>query len=328
MKRKILLLFCVAVLAALILGGVLITKKMDAVPVQGAGTAQNALQKKVTLSYMGTDYPIKKHIQTVLLIGTDSTEQYEEQTEGLRDFYNGHQADFLMLLVLDTDANTAQIIQLNRDTMTDVPWLDVLGMYGGTEFKQLCLAFNYGDGGGQSCRNTVDAVSRLLFDAPIDSYIQIPMTAIPVLNDLVGGVPVTIADDLTGIDPAFVKGATVHLTGTQAEKFVRARMGLADDTNLSRMRRQRDYMDSFQKCAKEAINTDSEFVLKLLEKMGEYLQSNLTGQQLSDLIVQLDQSQISPIRVPEGKLIEGAQHYEFYVDEASLWEILKNAYCE
>ena len=213
MKRKILLLFCVAVLAALILGGVLITKKMDAVPVQGAGTAQNAMAKKVTLSYMGTDYPIKKHLQTVLLIGTDSTEQYEEQTEGLRDFYNGHQADFLMLLVLDTDANTAQIIQLNRDTMTDVPWLDVLGMYGGTEFKQLCLAFNYGDGGGQSCRNTVDAVSRLLFDAPIDSYIQIPMTAIPVLNDLVGGVPVTIADDLTGIDPAFVKFLTYVVLG-------------------------------------------------------------------------------------------------------------------
>ena len=55
MKRKILMLFCVAVLAALILGGVLITKKMDAVPVQGAGTAQNALQEKVTLSYMGTE---------------------------------------------------------------------------------------------------------------------------------------------------------------------------------------------------------------------------------------------------------------------------------
>lgn len=322
MGKKIALIVCVAALSVLILGAFLMTGDD---PIKNAGTVQNAPQK---LTYKGTEYPIRKHIQTVLLIGTDSTERYEEQTEGLRDFYNYNQADFLMLVVLDTEANTAQILQLNRDTMTDVPWLDVLGRYGGTEYKQLCLAFNYGDGGVNSCRNTVDAVSRLVFDAPIQSYIQVPMSVIPVLNDLVGGVPVTITDDMTAVDPAFVKGATVRLNGEQAEKFVRSRMALDDDTNIARMRRQRDYMDSFQKCAKEALNTDSEFVVKMLEKLGDYLQSDMTGQQLSDLITRLDNSEISPIRYPEGKLVMGAEHYEFYVDEDSLWEIVKSAYCE
>lgn len=322
MGKKIALIVCVAALSVLILGAFLMTGEE---PIKDAGTVQNAPQK---LTYKGTEYPIRKHIQTVLLIGTDSTERYEEQTEGLRDFYNYNQADFLMLVVLDTEANTAQILQLNRDTMTDVPWLDVLGRYGGTEYKQLCLAFNYGDGGVNSCRNTVDAVSRLIFDAPIQSYIQVPMSVIPVLNDLVGGVPVTITDDMTTVDPDFVKGATVRLNGEQAEKFVRSRMALDDDTNIARMRRQRDYMDSFQKCAKEALNTDSEFVVKTLEKLGDYLQSDMTGQQLSDLITRLDNSEISPIRYPEGKLVMGAEHYEFYVDEDSLWEIVKSAYCE
>ena len=322
MGKKIALIVCVAALSVLILGAFLMTGEE---PIKDAGTVQNAPQK---LTYKGTEYPIRKHIQTVLLIGTDSTERYEEQTEGLRDFYNYNQADFLMLVVLDTEANTAQILQLNRDTMTDVPWLDVLGRYGGTEYKQLCLAFNYGDGGVNSCRNTVDAVSRLIFDAPIQSYIQVPMSVIPVLNDLVGGVPVTITDDMTTVDPDFVKGATVRLTGAQAENFVRSRMELKNDTNIARMRRQRDYLDSFQKCAKEAINTDSEFVVKLLEKLGDYLQSDLTGQQLSDMITRLDHSEISPIRYPEGKLVFGGEHYEFYVDEDSLWEIVKSAYCE
>lgn len=322
MGKKIALIVCIVILAALILGAFLM---MGEEPIEDAGTVHNAPQK---LTYKGVEYPIRKHIQTVLLIGTDSTEQYEEQTEGLQDFYNYNQADFLVLVVLDTETNAAQILQLNRDTMTDVPWLDVLGRYGGTEYKQLCLAFNYGDGGVNSCRNTMDAVSRLIFDAPIQSYIQVPMSVIPVLNDLVGGVPVTITDDITAVDPAFVKGATIRLTGAQAEKFVRSRMELDDDTNLARMRRQRDYLDSFQKCAKEAINTDSEFIVKLLEKLGEYLQSNLTGQQLSDLITRLDHSEISPICYPEGKLVFGGEHYEFYVDEDSLWEIVKSAYCE
>lgn len=325
MRKKIALIVCIIVLAALILGAFLMTREEEII--EGAGTAQHAAVKQESLTYEGETYSIKKHIQTVLLIGTDSTEQYQEKTEGLQGFYNFNQADFLVLLVMDKDANTTQVIQLNRDTMTDVPWLDVLGEYGGTEYKQLCLAFNYGDGGTKSCGNTVNAVSSLLFDAPIDGYIQVPMSAISVVNDLVGGVPVTIHDDMTAVDAAFVKGASIRLTGNQAEKFVRARKELVDDTNLARMRRQRDYLDSFRVCAREALNSDSEFAMRLVEKMGDYLQSNLTAQQLSDLITRLDQSEIAPICYPEGELLIGEQYYEFYVDKDSLWEIVKSAYC-
>ena len=253
MKKGILLLLCAALLGALLLGVLFVHGKTQEAPIENAGTAQNAVVKTKTLTYQGQEYPLKAHLQTVLLIGTDTLEKYEEQTEGVKRFYNHNQADFLMLLAIDQDANTAQLIQLNRDTMTEVPWLDVLGDYGGTEVKQLCLAFNYGDGGRKSCKNTADAVSALLFDLPIDNYIQIPMTAVGPLNDLVGGVPVTIEEDLTAVDPAFQAGQTIRLTGSQAEKFVRARMVLENDTNLARMKRQRAYMDSFQACARAAI---------------------------------------------------------------------------
>lgn len=327
MKKIVLLLLCAVMLAALVIGAAVLSKKEEQAPIEHAGTAQNAAVKSESLTHGGQEYPMKAHLQTVLLIGTDSTEAYEEVTEGVKPFYNYHQADFMTLLVLDTDNNTAEILQMNRDTMTDVPWLDVLGNYGGTEVKQLCLAFNYGDGGMKSCKNTVSAVSGLLFDAPIDHYIQIPMSAIGVLNDVVGGVPVTMEEDLTRIDPAFVQGATVRLTGAQAEAFVRARMELDNDTNLARMQRQRQYLDSFQTCARAAFDSDSEFAVKLLEKLSEFLQSDLTAQQLSDLITRLDKAEISPIRYPEGELRLGERYYEFYPDEASLWEMVKNAYC-
>lgn len=325
MKKIVILLLCVALIGGLLAVAISTANREESV--ENAGQALNAEETPKYLTYQGQDYPIKKHLKTVLLVGTDSTEGYEEKTEGIKPFYNAHQADFLMLLVLDTDAGTAEVLQVNRDTMTDVPWLDVLGNYGGTEFKQLCLAFNYGDGGPKSCRNTVNAVSSLLFDAPIDYYMQIPMTAIPVLNDAVGGVPVTIREDLTAIDPAFVAGATVHLNGAQAEKFVRSRMALEDDTNTARMERQRDYLDSFQARAREAIDTDSQFVITLLDKMADYLQTNLTGDQLVNLITQLDESEVSPIRAPQGRLTIEEEHYAFYMDEAAAWETVKNAYC-
>ena len=327
MKKVVVLLIIVALLAALIAGAALMSKKEAEAPIENAGTVQNAAVKTKSLTYNGQEYPMKTHLQTVLLIGTDAVEAYEQTTEGVKPFYNYNQADFLTLLVLDTDNNTAEILQVNRDTMTDVPWLDVLGNYGGTEFKQLCLAYNYGDGGPKSCRNTVSAVSSLLFDAPIDYYMQVPMTAIPVLNDVVGGVPITFQEDMTDIDPAFVKGATVRLDGSQAEKFVRSRMGLSDDTNTYRMERQLQYLDSFQNCAREAIDTDSQFVLTLLEKLSDYLQTNLTGDQLVNFITQLDESEISPIRPPQGTLTLEDGHYAFYVDLDPTWEDVKRAYC-
>lgn len=328
MKKKKWLLLPLAAILVILLGAAFWMNSQEEAPIENAGQALNAVQEPTFLTYQDQEYALKEDLYTVLLIGTDGTEPYEKEEDLLQDYYNYSQADFLLLLVQDLEANTTQIIQLNRDTMTEVPWLDVLGNYGGTEFQQLCLAFNYGDGGRASCLNTVDAVSRLLFDAPIQHYIQMPMSAIPVLNDLVGGVPVTIPEDLTRVDPAFVEGTTVWLTGNQAEKFVRARKGLQDDTNLARMSRQQIYMDSFRNQAQEAFVSESEFVLKLVEKMGEHLQTDLTAQQLSDLMVRLDQSQVSAIETAEGELIAGTSFYEFFVDETSLWKIVKKAYCQ
>lgn len=326
-KNKWMLLILLVVLAALLGAAVWMNGREETV-MENAGQAVHAPQEQVSLNFQGREYALKEHLNTVLLIGTDGTERYEKKEDLLQDYYNYSQADFLVLLVQDIDAGTTEVIQLNRDTMMDVPWLDVIGNYGGTEFQQICLAFNSGDGGRASCLNTVDAVSSLLFDAPIQHYIQMPMSAIPVLNNLVGGVPVVIPEDLTKADPAFMEGATVHLTGEQAERFVRARKILDNDSNIARMSRQRIYLDSFRKQAQKAMNTDSEFVLKLVEKMGEQIQTDLTAQQLSDFVQSLDKSQISPIRTADGELIAGAQFYEFFVEEASLWEIVKRAYCQ
>lgn len=328
MKKILAVLLCLALLGGLMFAAQAMTRKGEEIPVENAGMSLNAYQEVSSLTYQKTEYPMKQGLETVLLIGTDSTQQYQEETEGVQDFYNFNQADFLCLLVMDTQRNMAYPLQLNRDTMTYVPWLDVLGEYGGTEFKQLCLAFNSGDGGRKSCLNTVDAVSSLLFDAPIDHYIQLPMSGIGVLNDLVGGVPVTMPEDLSVIDPTFQKGATIRLNGTQAEQFVRARMTLENDTNLARMARQRLYLDSFQQCARKALNTDSQFTMKLLEKLSEYIQSDMTAQQLSSWITQLDNANVQPIRSYEGALKVANEHYEFYVDEASLWEMVKEAYCQ
>lgn len=326
MKKILAAILCAVLLLAL--GAAMMYKNRAEEPVPDAGVAKTAPVKKETLVYRGMEYPLKDHLQTVLLIGTDSTEEYTELPEEEKDFFNYHQADYLLLVVLDKDSGIAEAVQINRDTITDVPWLDVFGDYGGTEREQICLAFNYGDGGTTSCRNTVQAVSTLLFDLPVDNYIQLPMVAIPLLNDLVGGVTVTIEEDMTVVNPAFVQGKTLKLTGSQANQFVRARTALEDDTNVSRMRRQRSYMDGFIRSAEAALNSDGEFALKVIEKLGNLLQSNMTASQLSDLLNNLEKADVRPVRYAEGELVVGSKYYEFYVDEASQWEIIRSICCE
>mgnify|MGYP000915083192 FL=1 len=93
------------------------------------------------------------------------------------------------------------------------------------------------------------------------------------------------------------------------------------------MARQRQYLDSFQKQARAAFNSDSEFMMKLVGKLSDYLQSDLTAQQLQDLVTSLDQAEIAPIRYAEGTLRKGEEYYEFYPDKLSLWEMVKSAYC-
>ena len=232
MKKIAAVLICLLLLAGLVAGALYYQNQADNEQIENDGMAENAPVEIKTLTYQGEEVSLKKHIQTVLLIGTDNEGNESTVPEGFTAFYNYNQADFIMLLVVDQDLKRIEMLQINRDTMTDVPWLDVIGNYGGTNFEQLCLSYNSGSGGIDSCQNTVDAVSGLLFNAPIQGFIQIPMTALPMINDLVGGVTVFVEEDMTAVDPAFVQGATVRLKGSQAERFVRARMALENDTNL------------------------------------------------------------------------------------------------
>lgn len=328
MNNKNKMLFAVLAAAVAALLGIALSLELRPEKIDNAGQSLNAVHKVTALTYNGETKNLKKHLQTILLIGTDDTEAFSEPENGITPFYNYHQADFLMLLAVDKDNQKVEIIQLNRDTMTDVPWLDVLGKVGGTDYQQICLAFNSGSGGRDSCLNVTNTVSSLLFDLPVDYYMQIPMTAIGTINDLVGGVPVVIEDDFSAVDSSLVMGETINLNGTQAETFVRARSALADDTNIARMRRHRQYMDSFQVQAREAINTDSAFTMRVIETMSQFLQSDMTADQIADLLTVLDRYAISSITPLPGMVMRPGVYYEYILDMDGVWETLTAAVCE
>ena len=267
--------------------------------------------------YNGTAYAKKEGLETVLLLGVDKFEG--ETPEG---YVNNQQADFLLLLVMDKQHETCTPIQLNRDTMTQIRILGVTGEPAGTFTGQLALAHTYGSGEEDSCENTVLAVSNLLYGMEIDHYVSLTMDGVAILNDLVGGVTVEVLDDFSGIDDTLVQGETFTLYGQHALTYVRARGSLEDSTNLHRMERQRQYLAGLQEQVKKAAQSDSNFSLDALLQVNEYMVSDCTVNQLSDLINSMVTYEIEDIRTTQGEAQVGEEYMEFTVDEDALQQLV------
>lgn len=227
-----------------------------------------------TVTYQGAQYLPKTGLTTLLVMGIDhaSTEPVAQNT-----FRNGGQADFLLLMVIDDAAKTITPIHIDRDTMAEVTVLGILGNITGTRTTQICLSHGFGDGGAQSCQLTRDAVSRLLLGVDIQFYFALDLDGIAPLNDALGGVSVTLADDFTVLDAAMAQGATLTLRGKQAEYYVRNRFHIGTGTNEARMLRQQTYWDGLAAKITQKMRSEgnASFIGELFDLLTPYLQSDM-----------------------------------------------------
>lgn len=274
--------------------------------------------------YNGQKYKFNENITSILLIGVDK-ERFENNAT---DTYgeNG-QADVLMLLCIDTSNGKTTAIPISRDTMAEVNQYSVNGQYLGIAKEQICLSYSYGDGREKSCENTVTSVSRMFYGMPINSYIAIDLKAIKILNDSIGGVSVTVEEDIDLYGKKLKKGDTVNLKGEYALGYIRSR----DDSlmaNSNRMQRQKNYMQSFYKTVLAKTKQDISTPIKLYNKIFDYKISNLNIADISYLtqctikngINQLNFTSIS------GKNVFGEKYVEYYADSQALYDIVVNTF--
>lgn len=259
-------------------------------------------------------YIPRKNLQTILLMGLDKFEYSESSLA----YTNKMQSDFLMLLVINNEAKTIQGLHLNRDTMTQIRRIGFGGSEAGTFVGQLALAHTFGSGGSDSCLNAVRAVSNLLNGVPVDHYMTLTMDAVSVINDAVGGVELTLREDMTALNPLWEKGTEITLLGEDSLKFVRARMQVGDGLNASRMKRQEQYLNAFYGKLMEKNREDDDFLRKVLLKVNDAFQSDLTVTQLDKLGQLLAECELEPFQSIAGKTVEGEEFYEFHVDEEDL----------
>lgn len=267
-----------------------------------------------TLEWKGKKYTYNTNLINILFLGIDQSDQLDQE------YAPGEagQSDCIMLLSMDKETNQATILQINRNTMTELDIYDFSGNYLQSVAGQLALQYAYSIGGESSCWAAKKTVEELLYGLPIDGYFAMDMAGIPEINDALGGVAVTMEQDYSQIDPSFSEGSTVHLAGILAQKFVRYRDTDEFNSVEDRMHRQVDYITAMISSMK---NSDGKKLYDILSPyLDTYIVTNLDAEQLNALTSYeylTDEVQYLP-----GKMVQGEIYEEFYVDEEQLQDLL------
>lgn len=328
-KKAILAIAGIVILLAVIVGITRIAEsrnKVEAVEEPQEGNEEDD-DSFYCMALYGQDFIYRDEFETYLFMGTDASGNEEAQGDG----YQGSMADFLAMLVVDKTEETYAILQLNRDTMSEVQLLQDDGDVSSNSM-QICTGHWYGTNKEESCENMVNVISDMFDQLQIDGYYALPMENIPRLNHMVGGVTVEVLDDFSKVDPTLKKGESVHLSDEQAYTYIRSRYDVGDEENTSRMQRQKQYLDAFAKQLSQKCSEDSKFVLEFYQEFQDTATTDISGNGVSKLAKKLMNYESRGIYQFEGEtklgrhLDDGLEHVEFYPDEDSVISVMTELY--
>ena len=251
----------------------------------------------------------------VLVLGSDS--RSEENAEfGQAD---GMRSDTAMIVHVAADRSRVDVVSIPRDLIVEIPQCRLPGgefsyhrplgtnEFNGTRFN---TAFSIGSGGtdvryGAACTIlTVEAMT----DIYIDDWAVVDMNGFRTMVDAIGGVDMCIDED---IDNRWAKlqleAGCQTLDGEQALGFARARKGIGDGSDISRIERQQELMGAMaEQTLSAGVLANPSKLLPLLDSVASSLHTserlgnlnNLTG--LAYSLRNLDSESLNFLTPPLG----------------------------
>ena len=273
------------------------------------------------ITFNGKTYVYKEDILTFLVLGVDK----DGEAETTDEFAGGGQSDGIFLVVCDPEDKAVKVIAVNRDTI--VPIKMPGGSLDGSDavtHAQLSTQYGFGDGGESSCELVKETVSDLFCGLPISGYASIRMTAVPIINDAVDGVSVTVNEDMTKAKKGWNEGETIDLHGQDAYTYVRWRN--KDNFESARMRldRQKRFLSAFITKARAETKKDITLPVKIFNEISDYMVTDFTASEVAYMASEylgysFDASSIITL---EGETKQGEKFEEFYPDEDKLKEMM------
>ncbi|MFF4757866.1 LCP family protein [Streptomyces sp. NPDC001292] len=188
---------------------------------------------------IGKDRPEKLPTsgQNILVLGSDSR---AGDNAGLdAGHVSGARSDTALVMHIPEGRTEAVAISIPRDTLVTRP--ECTKSDGTTVASAKRVMFNsvYGQVGPACVVRTVEQMSGIR----MDHYMEIDFAGFKGLVDAIGGVTVTVDQDIhdksSGLD---LTAGTHRLDGTQSLQFVRTRHGVGDGSDLGRISLQQQFM--------------------------------------------------------------------------------------
>lgn len=282
--------------------------------------------------YHGDLYQYNEDILTFLIMGIDSRDVLPKPEE-VHDYTLGGQADMLFLAVVNPHTRQINLISVNRNAMGEVEVYDPDNQYIHTDLLQVCLQHGYGSGLQDSCERQVKTVSVLFYDLPIHGYLAVNLGAVSELNDEVGGVEVTVLENIpTGSEELKNGlGKTVTLYGKDAYCYVQYRDITVFDSASQRMERQKQYLSALTKIIKERTKKNITYPLQILDKISPYTVTDISISEISYMATTYLGYEIAfdSIYSLQGETVTGAGGFEeFYIDDEALYDLIIDLFYE
>lgn len=271
----------------------------------------------------GETYRYNKDLTNFLFLGIDR----EELGNPDKKYAGGGFSDVILLGVLDEKNSKLTILQIDRNTVVPVKAFDGEGAPLGTADSQIARAYSYGDGREKSIGLSTAAVSELLFGVPVNGYYALAMPAVQTINDMIGGVTVTLENDMTLWKKKYKAGTTLKLLGKEAEAYLSAREGVGDGTNASRIARQQEYMKLFLEQAKNKMLGDFSLVGDIYNTVTEKSCTDITASEAVYLATEISKYTIE-FRSIAGETVPGNDEESeensdmFYPDTDELYRMI------
>ncbi len=275
-----------------------------------------------TILYNDVLYEFNENITAILCMGIDRQNLTDTEIYGAAG-----QADALFLITVDTATGKTSVVSVPRDAMADIDLYSTSGSYLGTERKQLCIAYAYGDGREESCNSQKKAVSRFLYGMPINSYLAIDLSAIGKLNDAVGGVTVTVNETFSSSGYAsYYKGQKLHLKGDAAWRYLKTRNKETVDSSQLRLERQTDYIKEYSSLAVAKTKDNLSFPITLFNIVSDNCVTDLNVSKItyltSAMFTKRNDVTVEFYGIPGEQVLGDDEHAEFYADEQKLLELV------
>ena len=272
--------------------------------------------------YNGETYKYNDKVTSLLFMGVDK-HMDEKNNEG-----TGGQADVIVLMAVDIKNRKLTMMNIPRDTMTDVAIYSAGGYYTGTQRQQICLSYAYGDGKEKSCTNTVASVKRVFYNIPVNTYYSLDLDGLVALNDAIGGVDVVSPETIE----KFKAGESYHLMGYDADRFLEARVHNTAEANDLRNKRQQVYTKSFIGKTMTAVKENPSVAIDLYNISAPFSCTSITPAKVAFLAqdIALHGSLSTDIINVAGKttLNQKTQQAEFNINEKEFYEQFLSVFYE